>query len=1530
MRTIPSSTIRPAMPSSSPSKSSSKRKGRDVNDRKNQEQFHGELSTDSTEVSHDQVDENEDVDMLPDEKNLEHGAKMDLTACNDDETESEDDMDFRSKKRRIQGSLLIQRKSGATKQQNTDGPSQPFFNFGEPDMVEVPPRKPLTSVRRSGAERSPEHPESDVFDFDDEDECVVVALRKNSSSSIAFPKAVAMPPSLPRKPPPLDPESKSDSKLSRVRAVPTLSDKRKSAELKKPPPDVVSIGRANAIGSSLSQSAALSITEGGHDSSKKLGISPSPQKNSHRKQQTFSLAKIREELNLSCPLDLLSEVPSNVEQQVPAEQYDGVGENPTYVFEDLPNSLALLADSSPSVAKEKAQRATFTTGVVTLDRAKTLPLKALPNKSADLTKPMKSTAAAVLQGEKKPTVVTKNFPHTDPAFFLPKTGEIKNIATPESVWVLPCNQTAHPSHQMQVMTGNAPSGAAPANTKSPNPTVSSYKLCNELDPISVVVLEETSTTSVAIKNATVSEPALAMTGVQRAAKTSLVPLVADTLISTQPVEKTTEVPAPAVEQMEPALQEDLLGVEKPMSLAAYKSSISGTQLKVAPAPLVESKAKVNVTAHSKPLNAAPNVQPAQQVSTSKPATFFAHKVPVAATDRQLRGATHVRLMPKEISPRLQPAMPNVILTAPSDMAPITGTLQCATNLAVPSGSDMGYKMAFLDADKPTDKGHFGQVDKSLSFPARKNALVKPYLKVQRSRVKVSKAKGRSIIVNGAFKDFVIKGRAKDLASTTPILPDTTTVKVAPQLAEGGTTTQMVYGVISTGQYNNLSSGARGTAEDFHQVESQPTTQPIRNHAHDPASLVVTRPSTSNRPNMSPERSTSNVSCQQSKLVTSLREDGTPAVLARVNLACKPTGTAEAVTLPEMVIAEVRKSQKTSLIVPEEVRATGDSQTCPKGQSGSAAYTRKSNVTLGPSAIVEDIIWPAAQRPETKINLITSLLRQIPETQSQGKTGERKSPTQFQSQKQRSTQTTQVNYSHFFERGKSGLVVCRRESNVTLGPSAIVEEIVWPSARMPKTRTNSITAPLRQVPENQPQGKNGKGISPTRSPNQKPSSTDTTQVFLVATTAGRKQQPNKKIQPVNEGVSKKSKNVSKHDVLVQQNNKFQESVSSRNGEVKKKQNNAASHSRALEVELLGEKEKISHGNRMLHPGLHTMSAVVRNSNSEAMDIENKGSRLDDSSSKPIAAQDRIDSELSRENEKIAHGIRMLHPGLHTMPAVVQDSNSEVLDIENMGTRLDDSGSKPIASQDRIDVVIGKDYSKRFGRSSLDLSGPLAKTRVKVHNTEQFAPDSKVEFVDVVTSMVEGDMDMGKVSVFRYRNPNPRTQVSSKDGGVFWQRSKGRWAGCNVTDVVELDALLSQCVVKLPPSAMPGDEFLVTWPTSLTGHGKDLFLFQVPESFCSDHMKNEPQNVLIFAPGCMPRPIVNGRPSRRSQRQRFDRYTHGAIPTENQAGWWKSPGKEWKNYRKSSSRVGTNYQVSSFPSSSEWNESRGKDEDIFPPG
>ena len=196
-------------------------------------------------------------------------------------------------------------------------------------------------------------------------------------------------------------------------------------------------------------------------------------------------------------------------------------------------------------------------------------------------------------------------------------------------------------------------------------------------------------------------------------------------------------------------------------------------------------------------------------------------------------------------------------------------------------------------------------------------------------------------------------------------------------------------------------------------------------------------------------------------------------------------------------------------------------------------------------------------------------------------------------------------------------------------------------------------------------------------------------------------------------------------------------------------------------------------------------------------------------------------------------------------------------------------------------------------------------------EYFSPGSKVEFVDNFLS------GRSKRSVFihRYLNPKPPTQIFPINSVFALQllekRTNGMWPGCHVSDLSELEILENHCIVEVPPVALPGFEYLVKWPSRLAGFKHDIFVFKVPDSF-----RPGDQYIHIIAPAYSQSAHVPL--SRQSQHKMSDLHPSG-----------ESPGKEWRHYKKSCSRVGSNYQVSIFPSCANWKDSEAKAE-MYPSG
>ena len=214
---------------------------------------------------------------------------------------------------------------------------------------------------------------------------------------------------------------------------------------------------------------------------------------------------------------------------------------------------------------------------------------------------------------------------------------------------------------------------------------------------------------------------------------------------------------------------------------------------------------------------------------------------------------------------------------------------------------------------------------------------------------------------------------------------------------------------------------------------------------------------------------------------------------------------------------------------------------------------------------------------------------------------------------------------------------------------------------------------------------------------------------------------------------------------------------------------------------------------------------------------------------------------------------------------------------------------------------------------------------IEHSERFSSESKVEFVDIILRTGRGSKALENLTVHRFLNPALTTRfyppIPFTVSNPVERRIKWLWPGSHVLDLVTLDFTLGRCVVNLPPCSQPGDEFLVKWPISLSYIGTDMVVFRTPDSFRPDLSQKKSLPVCVFAPGCNGGFQTQIQSNEQSQRQSSDRRIIGNASLDSQVRLWKSPGKGWKHYKKSSSRVGSSYQVSSFPLSSEWQ--RGND-------
>lgn len=120
----------------------------------------------------------------------------------------------------------------------------------------------------------------------------------------------------------------------------------------------------------------------------------------------------------------------------------------------------------------------------------------------------------------------------------------------------------------------------------------------------------------------------------------------------------------------------------------------------------------------------------------------------------------------------------------------------------------------------------------------------------------------------------------------------------------------------------------------------------------------------------------------------------------------------------------------------------------------------------------------------------------------------------------------------------------------------------------------------------------------------------------------------------------------------------------------------------------------------------------------------------------------------------------------------------------------------------------------------------------------------------------------------------------------------------------------CCATLPPKAKPGDQFAVVWPTDKQKYGVTC-----PESLTTETSSDKAQYLCVVQPPQSSHQLPPAQFSisspRRSQRERKGMPCGYSVMS-------RSPGNVWREYSKSSSRKGMEYQVSELPSCKNWDQ------------
>mmetsp|Transcript_12219 Transcript_12219/g.18862 ORF Transcript_12219/g.18862 Transcript_12219/m.18862 type:complete len:1002 (-) Transcript_12219:229-3234(-) len=135
-------------------------------------------------------------------------------------------------------------------------------------------------------------------------------------------------------------------------------------------------------------------------------------------------------------------------------------------------------------------------------------------------------------------------------------------------------------------------------------------------------------------------------------------------------------------------------------------------------------------------------------------------------------------------------------------------------------------------------------------------------------------------------------------------------------------------------------------------------------------------------------------------------------------------------------------------------------------------------------------------------------------------------------------------------------------------------------------------------------------------------------------------------------------------------------------------------------------------------------------------------------------------------------------------------------------------------------------------------------------------------------------------------------------------------------------LGTAIVEVPMNAVPGDKIVVSWPTNRHQCGTpQLYLIQVPETVSSFKSGRKKRLLKVLAPDCFTRAKKS-----RHHSEHKDGISSPSKALEYIPGF-RSPQKErWRNYSKTSSRVGYEYQVPALPSSSEFQRQGSSDHNL----
>eukprot|EP00548_Thalassiothrix_antarctica_P000737 CAMPEP_0194144002 /NCGR_PEP_ID=MMETSP0152-20130528/13100_1 /TAXON_ID=1049557 /ORGANISM="Thalassiothrix antarctica, Strain L6-D1" /LENGTH=904 /DNA_ID=CAMNT_0038843665 /DNA_START=165 /DNA_END=2879 /DNA_ORIENTATION=+ len=170
--------------------------------------------------------------------------------------------------------------------------------------------------------------------------------------------------------------------------------------------------------------------------------------------------------------------------------------------------------------------------------------------------------------------------------------------------------------------------------------------------------------------------------------------------------------------------------------------------------------------------------------------------------------------------------------------------------------------------------------------------------------------------------------------------------------------------------------------------------------------------------------------------------------------------------------------------------------------------------------------------------------------------------------------------------------------------------------------------------------------------------------------------------------------------------------------------------------------------------------------------------------------------------------------------------------------------------------------------------------------------------------------GKITKFNSPNNSKRKRITtSKKNPERSAKKKSR------VEVVEYPtAHLGIAIVELPINAIPGDKVVVSWPTSRDTNGNPhIYLIEIPETVSSFKGGRQKRLLKVLAPDCLakkPKYLTDHKDGISSPTK---------LPQVENASSFRSPQKErWRNYSKTSSRVGRRYQVPALPSSTEFSE------------